>query len=147
MRKALVATAAVIVLATGRVGAQPVDGSYTVENLEGLCDFAVNIAVTGYIDPLALRDGRFITTYPGAWVTVANANDPTKSRTFNIAGVTHQSVPDRDGVVVYTYTGRNLNWDPYTKLVLIVGNFIWLSDGRWPLQGKGLMTPVCPLIQ
>jgi hypothetical protein len=123
----------------------------TVEGSLG-CDFALRGVITGKSKTIELPNGGFIVTAPGQNVTVTNV-DTGEEATFNITGSTFASAPDKDGIVSYVITGRNLAFDP-AGVFLNIGRFTFALDQSDPenptvfeqQEGKGQAIDVCELL-
>ena len=96
-----------------------------------------------------LPSGGFILTSPGQSGTFTNLSDPTKSVTLNITGTDHISF-DQNGDTINTLTGRNAFVSPSVGLLLLIGNFTFVTDPNGNIisgpTGTGTITDICGLI-
>ena len=115
----------------------------------GICGFDIQVTVTGKAGVINLPSGGFILTSPGQSGTFMNLSDPTKSVTLNITGTDHISF-DQNGDTINTLTGRNAFVSPSVGLLLLIGNFTFVSDPNGNLisgpTGTGTTTDICGLI-
>jgi hypothetical protein len=128
----------------------PPNPQTTPENPTLFCTFSVEVLASGKVSQITLPGGGFIITAPGLDVTLTNVTDPSKSVTFNVTGVFHQS-RDPNGNTVTVATGRNLLADPFAGFVLAIGSFSFTSAANGdivvPLAGiGGQLIKICPLI-
>jgi hypothetical protein len=129
----------------------PQDASQTIQIPAGrVCEFPVELLLTGKAKTIVLPGDRFIFTSPGLKVTLTNLDDPSKRVTLNITAPFHQETK-QDGSVVTLSTGRSLLFDPEAGFVLAIGNFSFVFDAAGnliqPLEGKGQLIDACALIE
>ena len=124
----------------------PVNNTFTVS---GICDFDVQVTITGRQGLLFLPSGGIIFTSPNYFTTFTNLSDPTKSVTLNTTGVVHVSF-DENGNTIYVNTGRTAWISPHIGMVLLVGNFtvVYDSNGNFVSgpTGNGQIKDICGLI-
>ena len=115
----------------------------------GICAFNVQVTVTGKAGVINLPSGGFILTSPGQSGTFTNLSDPTKSVTLNITGTDHISF-DQNGDTINTLIGRNAFVSPSVGLLLLIGNFTFVTDPNGNIisgpTGTGTITDICGLI-
>ena len=129
------------------------DGTFSYSKLGGdpsYCQFPVRIDVIGKAKKINIPGSRTILTSPQATATVTNITN-SKQVNFVVTGAFHLPPPNSDGTQTYVVTGRNLLGDPVAGFVLASGSFRFTIDANGnatePLNGKGNLTKVCPLIQ
>jgi hypothetical protein len=132
------------------IAAPPEDVDSTTTFPAGLvCNFGVEISLTGKTKTIMLPGGRSITTSPGVHATLTNLDDPAKTVSLNITGAFHVTT-EPNGDVVTVSTGRSLLLDPQAGFVLAIGkfSFVFDADGNLiqPLEGKGRLLDVCAMI-
>jgi hypothetical protein len=129
----------------------PEEISFTVVLPAGVaCSFDVEASVTGKDKVIDLPGGRFIFIAPKLFVTLTNLEDPSKQVTLNATGSIEDTI-NPDGSIVSVFRGRSVLTDPVTAgLVLVIGNFSYVSDAEWniiqPIEGKGQIIDICPMI-
>jgi len=115
----------------------------------GICAFTVQVTVTGKAGVINLPNGGFILTSPAESGTFTNLSDPTKSVTLNITGTDHISF-DQNGDTIQTLAGRNAFVSPSVGLLLLIGNFTFVTDPNGNIisgpTGSGTITDICGLI-
>jgi hypothetical protein len=114
-----------------------------------LCDFGLEITLSGKGKTIELPGGRFIFTSPGLQATLTNLSVPSKQVTLNITGAFHQTTTP-EGNVVTVSTGRSLLGDPVAGFVLAIGRFSFVFNAAnelvQPLQGRGQLIDACTLV-
>ena len=125
---------------------EPANQTFT---LPGICGFDVQVTLTGREGLIALPSGGFLITAPDVYGTFTNLSDPTKSVTLNITGVFHVSF-DQNGDTIVMVTGRNAFIEPSGGILLLIGNFTFVSDSNGNLiqgpTGVGQTISICDLI-
>lgn len=114
------------------------------------CQFPVRLLLTGKGKQINLPGNRVFFTSPGLKATVINLSNSKQVNLVITGAIKNQT--NSDGSVTTTATGRNLLGDPVAGFVLSEGvfNYTFAANGTTllqPLNGKGKLTPVCPLIQ
>lgn len=133
----------------------PADASTVLERVPGQdylsCQFPIKYIVTGKAKLINLPGGRTIVTSPQLKVSVINTTN-SKQANATITGAFHYPALNSNGTQTVIFTGNNLLGDPTTGAVFASGSFRYSFDPATgniteTLNGKGKLTPVCPLIQ
>jgi hypothetical protein len=121
----------------------PHDVSGTLFKGPGLCEFPVQIDLSGKGSQIDLPGGGFILTSPGLFATLTNLDSPEHQVTLNITGTITFT---NDGLQA-VMNGRNIFFDPSVGFVLLIGNFTAItSGGVTTLSGNGQVIDLCDLV-
>lgn len=115
----------------------------------GLCDFPLEVELSGKGKMIELPGERTLLTAPGLMVTITNIEDPNQHVTLNITGSYHQTLLD-NGNTLTTATGRNIVFGPEGGILLTQGKFTFIADPFGNtidvLSTNGQVTDVCQLV-
>ncbi|CCQ45076.1 putative uncharacterized protein [Pseudarthrobacter siccitolerans] len=116
-----------------------------------LCQFPVQLVVTGKSNFVDLPGDRFFVGSPGQVLTVTNL-DTGEQVTYLITGTTHATV-QADGTTVFKVTGLNVVFNPREVkseemgIFVLEGNFTFALTSKGtessPYSGIGDVTDVC----
>jgi hypothetical protein len=132
---------------------QPVDSTpIFLSASETGCTVDIYVVFSGKAGLISLPDGNVILTGVGQTITITNANDPTKTVTFQgMSGVGHSPSFDQDGKLVIQITGRTM-WYGF-GILFLTGDWTVVIDPNTLGQlvrlptGTGTMFNVCSLIE
>lgn len=132
-------------------GGKPIPQDFTVNFAGGeACSFPISIQVAGKAKPITIPDNRLILAAPDLTATLTNLNEPSKQIKLNITGASHIT-QEPDGSSTYVVTGRNLNINIPSGVLLSIGEFNFVFDVNnvplKPITGKGQLIDVCELIE
>lgn len=130
-------------------GSPPGGLNYTF-TASGVCDFDVQVSVTGKEGVIYLPGGAVLVTSPATYGTFTNLSDPAKSVTLNVTGPAKVST-DQSGNIVLKGLGRGFLFAPNFGLFLFIGQWSFVLDSNTGdvLQGPtgdGQMINICDLI-
>ena len=149
---ALALTAAVVVpRATSAAPPEPVD--QTPYELEGFCDFPVQVEETGKTKEILLPDESLLLTAPGVRTTVTNLTEPDKQVSLVNTGTLRLRELE-NGNLSLVGRGHNVLYDPGGGIFLSIGRVeLLLTPTDIPdvyditiLENQGRLIDVCALL-